>query len=297
MTPASRLTWGTIAVGLLVLGMKYAGYLLTGSVALYSDALESIINVATAIATLVAVSVSAMPADANHPYGHHKAEYLSAVLESTLIVLAALLILREAYIGFNNPHVLEAPALGLAINAGAGVINGIWATVLMRCGRRWRSPALAADGKHLWTDVISSIGVLAGVIIVALTGWYRLDSIIAAIVAVHILWAGWKLMRDSVGGLMDEALPPEELQQLQEVIRNQGAGALQANSLRTRRSGARVFIEFNLIVPGSMPVATAHAICDRLETGIQAALHDCSIVIHLEPEHKAVVHHDALTIA
>ncbi|OVZ60703.1 cation-efflux pump [Pigmentiphaga sp. NML080357] len=288
MTRATQFSLVTIAVGIVVLGMKYVGYLLTGSIALYSDALESIVNVATAVITLIAVSVSAIPADTNHPYGHNKAEYLSAVLESTLILVAAFTILREAYEGFMHPRPLETPLLGTAVNLAATLINGLWGAMLIRHGRRWHSPALVADGRHLWTDVVSSIGVAIGVALVALTGWQRLDAIIAGLVALHILWSGWRLMRDSVGGLMDEALPVEIVDGIRQVIRNAGGGALQANTLRSRRSGARVFIEFNLVVPGDMPVAAAHAICDRLEAAIQDYVEGSAIVIHLEPEQQAV---------
>ncbi|MDX3905233.1 MAG: cation diffusion facilitator family transporter [Pigmentiphaga sp.] len=291
-TRAARFSVVTIAVGVIVLGMKYVGYLLTGSIALYSDALESIINVATAVVTLIAVSVSAIPADSNHPYGHNKAEYLSAVLESTLILVAAFTILREAYEGFLRPRPLETPLLGTAINLAATLINGVWGAMLMRYGRRWRSPALVADGRHLWTDVISSVGVAAGVALVALTGWLRLDAIVAGLVALHILWSGWRLMRESVGGLMDEALPEEIVAGVRQIIRDTATGAMQANMLRSRRSGSRVFIEFNLVVPGDMPVAAAHAICDRLEDAIQRYVEGSSIVIHLEPEQRALASPD-----
>jgi cation diffusion facilitator family transporter len=288
MIAASRLAIGTIVVGVAVLGLKYLAYVLTGSVALYSDALESIINVATAIATLAAVSVSAMPADANHPYGHQKAEYLSAVLEAALILVAALLILKEAYQGFLNPQPLQAPALGLAINAGAGALNGLWCMVLFRYGRRWRSPALVADAHHLWTDVVSSIGVVAGVAVVAFTGWTVLDSVIAALVALNILWSGWKLMRESVGGLMDEAVPQDVQDTIASVIATHATGAIQANAVRTRHSGKLTFIEFNLVTPGDMTVATAHDICDRLEEALGKAVIDSIVTIHIEPEQLAV---------
>jgi len=288
MTRATRFGVATIVVGIVVLGLKYLAYRLTGSIALYSDALESIINVATAVITVVALSVSAIPADTNHPYGHNKAEYLSAVLESTLIVFAALTILREAYQGFLNPRPLDTPVLGMAISLAATLINGVWGTLLMRYGRRWHSPALVADGRHLWTDVVSSIGVVIGVALVALTGWTRLDSIVAGLVALHILWSGWQMMRDSVGGLMDEALPREIVDGVRQIVRDHGTGALQAHTLRSRRSGPRVFIEFNLVVPGAMSVAAAHAICDRLEAAIHGYVEGSTIVIHIEPEQQAV---------
>lgn len=165
-----RLALGSIGIGLLVLALKLLAWKLTGSVALYSDALESIINVATAIAAFIAIRVSAMPADDNHPYGHTKAEYFSAVLEGVLIILAALAILREAWAGFLAPKPIDAPALGLAISVVATLLNLAWGSLLIRRGRQLRSPALSADGRHLMTDVYTSVGVVVGVALVALTG-------------------------------------------------------------------------------------------------------------------------------
>ena len=220
MKQVIRLALGGIAVGVLVLALKYAAYRVTGSVALYSDAAESIINVATAVAAFFAVRLSAVPPDANHPYGHHKAEYLSAVMEGVLIVVAALAILRKAYVGYLDPQPIDAPALGLAINGVATVINAAWCFAAVPRRPRRRSPALLADAHHLFADVITSLGVLVGVALVAFTGWLVLDPILAALVALHILWWGWVLMRQSIGGLMDEAVsngragedPPGDLQ-------------------------------------------------------------------------------------
>ena len=196
MNRISTLALGSIGIGLLVLAIKYLAYVLTGSVALYSDALESIINVATAISAFFAVRVSAVPRRRQSSYGHYKAEYLSAVLEGVLIGVAAISILVASYDGFMAPKPLDAPWQGLLINAGASVLNAIWCMVLFRYGRAWRSTALIADARHLWTDVVTSSGVLVGVGLVALTGYQRLDSIVAALVAVNILWSGWQLMRN-----------------------------------------------------------------------------------------------------
>ncbi len=231
-----RLALGSIVVGVIVFGLKYIAFVLTGSVALYSDALESIINVATAVAAFFAVRLSAVPPDDNHPYGHHKAEYLSAVAEGVLIIVAAIAILREAYFGYLDPHPLDAPVQGLAINVLASVVNAGWCLVLFRYGKRWRSPALVADAQHLWTDVVTSGGVIVGVALVAVTGYNRLDSILAALVALNILWSGWKLMRESIGGLMDEAPPPEVVNRVKEVISAHAAGALEAHDVRTRHA-------------------------------------------------------------
>jgi cation diffusion facilitator family transporter len=282
-----RLALLGVFVGIVVLGLKYAAYLVTGSVALYSDALESIINVATALAAFFAVRLSAVPPDANHPYGHDKAEYLSAVLEGALIVIAALAIMRKAYLGYLEPSPLNAPAAGLALNALASAINGVWCWVLFRYGKRNRSPALLADARHLLTDLFTSAGVLAGVAVVALTGLLVLDSVIAILVAIYILWSGWGLVRQSIGGLMDEAVPEETLGDIKRAISSTADGAIEAHDLRTRHAGRMTFIEFHLVVPGAMSVAESHAICDRIEAAVKEAVPDATVTIHVEPEHKA----------
>lgn len=278
---------GSIVVGLLVLGLKTVAWWLTGSIALLSDAIESIVNVATAVAALLAVRLSAKPADAEHPYGHHKVEYFSAVLEGALIVVAAVSILREAYFGYLDPKPLDAPWSGLLVNGAAGVINAVWCWVLIRHGRRHRSPALLADGRHLLTDVISSAGVLAGVALAAVTGIALLDPTLAALVALNILWSGWRLLRESVGGLMDEAAPPQTLTRIRELISQNGDGALEAHDVRTRHAGRRTFVDFHLVVPGGMTVSAAHDICDRIERGIKSEIQDALITIHVEPDVKA----------
>lgn len=288
MDRAVKLAAVSIVVGIIVFGVKYAAYLLTGSVALYSDALESIVNVATAIVAFYAVRLSAVPPDANHPFGHHKIEYLSAVFEGVLIIVAALLIMRAAYFGYLDPKPLDAPIEGLAVNALASAINAGWCIALFRYGRRWRSHALVADGRHLLTDVITSAGVFVGVALVAITGWLMLDSALAALVALNILWSGWKLMRESVGGLMDEAAPNEVLARIRDMISKEAEGALEAHDLRTRHAGRMTFIEFHLVVPGTMSVATSHEICDRLESAIEAEITDAVVTVHVEPEQKAM---------
>lgn len=238
---------------------------------------------ATAIAAFVAVRVSAMPADDNHPYGHTKAEYLSAVIEGVLIILAALAILREAWAGFFAPGPIDAPALGLAITGLATLVNMAWGLLLIRRGRRLRSPALAADGHHLMTDVWTSGGVIAGVAVVALTGWTRLDAVIAALVALNILWAGWKIMQDSVAGLMDTSLPPEEVARIEAIIAATRGPTSDIRDLRTRHAGRLTFIDFSLRVPGSMSVDDSHSVCDDLEEALRREFPESSITIHVEP--------------
>lgn len=287
MAGIQTLAIASIAVGVLVLGLKYTAYVVTGSIAFYSDALESVINVLTAIMALYAVKLSAQPPDARHPYGHHKVEYFSAVLEGVLIVLAALSILREAYLGFLSPKPLQAPLQGVLFNGAAAIINAIWSWTLIRYGRRHRSPALVADGRHLLTDVVTSAGVVIGIVLVAATGWTVLDPILAALVALSILWSGWGLVKESVGGLMDEAARPETLARIRELISAHAEGALEAHDLRTRLAGRRTFIDFHLVVPGQLSVSDAHDICDRLERALKAEVEDALITIHVEPENKA----------
>ncbi len=287
MTLPTKIALGSIAVGVLILGLKYAAFLYTGSIALYSDALESIVNVASSLATLAAVWFAQRPADSNHPYGHDKAEYFGAVVVGVMIVLTALSIFREAWLSYQSPAVIVSSPLGLGLNGFASVINGLWAYIVIRTGKRAGSPALVADGKHLVTDVISSIGVLAGVFLVIFTGIQKLDSVLATLVGINILWSGWHLVKESVGGLMDEAVEPQLLSMIRELISEHAEGALEAHDLRTRHSGRAVFMEFHLVVPGSMTVDEAHAICDRIEEAIREKITGARITIHVEPDHEA----------
>jgi cation diffusion facilitator family transporter len=277
----------SIAVALAAMALKYAAYQVTGSVALYSDALESIVNLVTAVAAVAAVTVSARPADKNHPFGHHKAEYLSAVLEGALIIVAALLICKEAYDALVAPRALEATGIGLAYNGAATALNGGWAWFLISRGRAWRSAALAADGWHLLSDVLTSVGVILGVGLAAVTGVAVLDPLLALAVAVYILWSGSRIAMASVGGLMDESAGAEIERRIRDAIRHGGHGALEAHDIRTRQAGSATFIEFHLVVPGTMTVKTAHEICDRLEDALEAEIEGSEVVIHVEPEHKA----------
>ncbi|MCC6303933.1 MAG: cation transporter [Rhodobacteraceae bacterium] len=282
-----RIAAGSILVGILVLGLKALAWRMTGSIALLSDALESTVNVATALAALIALRVAALPADAKHPYGHHKAEFFSAVLEGVMIIVAALLILREAYHGFMAPRVLDAPLAGLLVNGAASVVNAGWCWILLAEGRRHRSPALEADGHHLLADVVSSVGVTFGVLFAIVSGWALLDPAMAALVAVNILWSGWRVMRGSMSGLLDEAIPAETLARVRATIAHEAAGAVEAHDLRTRHAGWATFIEFHLVVPGDITVAAAHDTCDRIEAALKAVVSECVVTIHVEPEHKA----------
>ncbi|MDB6180334.1 cation diffusion facilitator family transporter [Paracoccus fistulariae] len=287
MSVTIRIAIGSIFVGLIVLALKTLAWWLTGSVALLSDAMESTVNVATAIAALIAIRVAAKPADHGHPYGHHKAEFFSAVLEGVMIIIAALLILRESYHGFMEPQLPDAPLPGLLINAAAGGLNALWCGLLLRQGRRLKSPALVADGRHLLADVITSGGVLLGLVLAIATGWAILDPLLAAIVALNILWSGWKLMVASLSGLMDEAVPESSLTAIRDTISDHATGAIEVHDLRTRHAGSVTFIDFHLVVDGQTTVEHAHQICDRIEAALKSRLPEAQITIHVEPEDMA----------
>jgi cation diffusion facilitator family transporter len=282
-----RIAYGSLAVGLAVLVLKGFAAHATGSIALFSDALESVVNLVTAIVALVAVRLAAKPADAALPYGYHKAEYFSAVVIGIFIAVAALVIFYRAWLEFAAPTGFVAEPVALTVSAIATVINAGWAWMLLRAGHKEKSPALAADGRHLLTDVFSTVGVLAGVLIAAATGWVRLDAILAALVGITILWSGWRLIRQSVVGLMDVAVEPRVLARIREVISSNADGAIEAHDIRTRQAGRMMFIEFHLVVPGTMSVDDAHAICDRIEARLRAAVESAQITIHVEPENKA----------
>lgn len=292
MTPTHALALSLAFAG-VVFGLKWLAYMLTGSVALYSDALESIVNIVAAGTALIAVQVSRRPADNNHPYGHTKAEYFSAVLEGVLIVLAAIAIVREAWPRLLAPQPVQALSAGLLMALGASGINTALGWFLIRSGRKARSPAVVADGQHILTDVLTSVGVALGIGLAWLSSWWVLDPLLAMAVAINILWMGWRLVRDSIGGLMDESASEAELAEIRNAL-NYALEALAAegrvleiHDLRTRRAGPRTFVEFHLVVPGQTSVELAHQICDRLENALQASLAGVTTTIHVEPDHKA----------
>lgn len=283
----TRVALGSLLIGITVLALKGYAAWATGSIALFSDALESVVNVVSAIVALVAVRLVARPANEHLPYGYHKAEYFSAVVIGVLIALAAILIMQRAWEGFVNPRPLDANPLGLAVSVGATLINVAWAQLLIRTGRRELSMSLEADGRHLMTDVLSTVAVLVGVVLAVVTGYERLDAILAGFVAVTILWSGWSLIRRSVGGLMDAAVPADTLRSIREIISSNADGAIEAHDIRTRQAGAITFIDFHLVVSGTMSVDAAHTICDRIEAKLSDAVERAQITIHVEPENKA----------
>ena len=270
--------------------MKGVAWWITGSAALYSDALESIVNVAASVIALAALRFAAIPADANHPYGHDKVEFFAAVIEGVLIVIAALSIFRHAWITWQSPHPLAMPGQGIAINAIATVLNGLWSALLIRSGKRLRSPALTADGWHLFADVVTSVGIAIGVGLTVLTGYLELDPILAAATGVYVLWSGMAMIYASVGGLMDAAPEPAVVHRIRDLVAESAVGAIEAHDLRMRHAGRLTFLEFHLVVPGTMTVADSHAICDRVEEALRAEMQHLVITIHVEPEAKAKQH-------
>jgi cation diffusion facilitator family transporter len=292
---AQNLAVGSIAVGAVVLALKLAAWKITGSAALFSDAAETVVNVLAACVAWGALSFAARPADANHPYGHDKAEFFSAVIEGVLIVLASLLIVEQAWMSWRNPVPLEQGLLGLGLNAVSSVLNVGWASLLLRRGKSLRSPALVADGRHLMSDVVTSVGVLVGVGLVLATGLQWLDPAVAVVAALYVLVSGISVIKGSVSGLMDEAPAEEVMHRIRAVVAEQAQGAIEAHDLRTRQAGRQTFLEFHLVVPGAMTVKDAHAICDRIEAALKAEMEGLMITIHVEPEGKAK-HHGVLVL-
>ncbi|MFD0981536.1 cation diffusion facilitator family transporter [Tropicimonas aquimaris] len=280
------LALASIGVALLVLALKFVAWWLTGSVALYSDALESFVNVAGAVLAWIAIRIAERPADTNHPFGHHKAENFSAIAEGTMILLAALLVIQEAVGALWNPGLDRLGPTGMIVNAVAMVINLVWARLLIRIGTRRRSPALSAGGRHLMADVWTSAGVLVGLVLVLLSGWAILDPIMALIVAANILREGWGVVFASAGDLMDSAAHSDDREIITAAIRESSAGAMQIHDLRTRRAGKVLFIEFHLVVDREMTVGEAHEICDAIEDELERRIPEARTTIHVEPDDK-----------
>ncbi|MBS4101010.1 cation diffusion facilitator family transporter [Tsukamurella paurometabola] len=279
----SRFALLSIATSLVVIGLKILAWRLTGSVGLLSDAAESSVNVVAAVAAYVALRVVAKPADDDHNFGHTKAEYFSAVLEGVMIVVAAVVILVSAVDRLLNPQVLDNVGPGLGISVLATVLNGLVGLYLVRVGRRHRSLALQADGKHLLTDVWTTAGVIVGVLLVALTGWLPLDPLIAIAVAVNILVVGARLVWQSGAGLMDAALPVEERARIDAVLDRRRGGGIDFHDVRTRESGHERFLQLHMLVPGDWTVQHAHDVTEEVEADLAALFDDLRITIHIEP--------------
>lgn len=277
-----RATLVSLAASLLVLAMKVVAYLLTGSVALLSDAAESVVNVAAAVATLYAVRAARRPPDYEHPYGHAKAEYLSAALEGTLILVAAGLILATAGQRLLDPHQIERIASGTIVAALAAIVNGGTALYLRRVGARIGSPALVSNARHLMTDVWTSVGVVAAVVLVSTSGWTILDPVIAILVGLNIVREGWSVLTGSLSSLLDERLPEGEERAVMEVLTgNEHVRGF--HRLRSRRAGFLRFIEVDIFVDPHLDVMTAHEIATDLNHELEARLPNLTATIHVEP--------------
>ncbi len=279
----TRYAWLSIGAAIVTIGLKAAAYWVTGSVGLLSDALESLVNLAGAVMALGMLTLAAAPPDEEHAYGHTKAEYFSSVIEGVLILLAAGSIGYTAIKGLIDPKPIEAIGLGLAVSVLASAINLGVAQVLRRAARRHNSASLEANAQHLMTDVWTSAGVLAAVGLVALSGWQVLDPIVALVVAANITYSGIKIVRTSAAGLLDAALPPEQLAAVRAAIESSLPEGAQYHALRTRQSGARSFVSLHVLVPGGWTVVRGHRLLERVEAAVRAALSgDVTVFTHLE---------------
>lgn len=279
----TRFAWLSIATAIATISLKIGAYVVTGSVGLLSDALESLTNLAAAIIALVALTIAAQPPDEDHSYGHEKAEYFSSGVEGALIVIAAVSIAITAFQRILDPQPIEQAGLGLAIAIVASLVNLLVAQILLRAGKRHESITLEADAHHLMTDVYTSAGVIIGVALVSLTGWHVLDPLIALAVAAHIVWSGIGLLRRSVAGLMDTALPAAEREVLDATLAPFRAEGIIFHALRTRQSGARRFVSFHVLVPGTWSVRRGHMLLERVEHDVRKALPNTTVFTHLEP--------------
>ncbi len=274
----------SITAAVLTISLKVGAYLLTGSVGLFSDAAESLVNLVAAVAALWALTIALRPPDEEHAFGHNKAEYFSSGLESALIIIAAIWIGVTAWGRLMDPQPLENVGLGLSVTLVAAALNGGVALVLLRAGRRLRSITLRADAQHLLTDVWTSGGVVVGIVMVQITGWLVLDPLIALLVAANIVWTGVRLLRDTAQGLLDRTLPPKEMKEIHKVLSRYGGENVQFHALRTRTAGQRRFISMHVLVPGKWTVQRGHDLSEKIEADLAEALRgNTTFFIHIEP--------------
>lgn len=279
----TRFAWLSIATGFTVFGLKIVAYLLTGSVGLLSDALESTVNIVAAVIALIALKAAARPPDEKHHFGRGKAEYFSAQIEGFMILLAAVVIIGTAVERLITPRELEAAGIGLAISTVASLLNGGVALVLLRAGREHRSPVLIADGRHLMTDVWTSFGVLVGVGLVYISGWTRLDALVALAVGVNIIITGIQLLRESTGALMDKSLSAEDHDAIATVLKKYASDEVKFHALQTREAGRDRFVSMHVLVPGSWNIQQGHDLLENVEEDIIAALPGTTVHTHIEP--------------
>lgn len=294
MPPPSltRYAWLSIGTAVFTISLKAVAYWLTGSIGLLSDAMESGVNLVAAIFALFILTVAVQPPDEEHAHGHTKAEYFSGGAEGTMILLAALTIAISAVQRLFNPQPLEQVGIGLAVSVVASIGNLATALVLMQAGKRHNSITLTADAHHLLTDVWTSAGVLVGITAVSFTGWLFLDPLIALLVAVQIVYAGVKLVRQAIYGLMDTSLPPHELTKIMEILDSYRHHSIQYHALRTRQSGAQRFVSVHIQVPGAWTVQQGHGLLEAIERDLRQSLAPISVITHLEPVEDPVSWHD-----
>jgi cation diffusion facilitator family transporter len=278
----------SIAAAVITIALKLGAWKLTGSVGLLSDAAESFINLAAALIAFWALSLASRPPDEAYPHGQTKAEYFASGAEGFLILIAAGWIVVAAWARLRNPQPLRDVAVGLAVSLLAAVINGAMALVLLRAGRRLNSITLRADGKHLMTDVWTSGGVLVGVLLVQLTGWLRLDPLIAMAVAANIVWTGWKLVRETGTGLLDPALPEADQHAISQALAPFQDQGILFHALRTRAAGPRRFVSMHVLVPGDWSVQKGHDLCEEIEAAVRDRLAQTHVLTHLEPREDPI---------
>jgi cation diffusion facilitator family transporter len=283
----TRLMLLSIAAAVATIALKASAWLITGSVGFLSDAAESIVNLAAAIVALIAVRVAMRPPDDDHAYGHEKAEYFSAGTEGALVLVAAVGIAWVAGARLLQPEPLSAVGVGVAVSAAAAALNLVVAAILTRVGREQRSITLEANGRHLMTDVWTSVGVIGGITAAGLTGWERLDPIIALLVAVNIVRTGVQLLRRSAGGLMDHALGPTEQADIQAVLDAHREDGVEFHALRTRQAGRRAFVSVHLLVPGAWSVQRGHDLAELVERDMRGRLPYATVFTHVEPQEDA----------
>lgn len=288
----TRYAWLSIAAAITTISLKTGAYYLTGSVGLLSDAIESIVNLLAAIMALSMLTIAARPEDERHAYGHGKAEYFSSNVEGILILVAAVGIMVTAVARIFNPREIEQVGIGLVVTIVATLVNFVVARILLKAGNQYGSITLEADSDHLMTDVWTSIGVVVGVGAVGLTGWSILDPIIALVVAVNIIFTGYKLIRRSVEGLMDASLSDEEMQAVEDVLAKYRQQGIDFHALRTRQAGSRHFISVHVLVPGELTVHDAHHIAEDIESEIRAVVQNSVAFTHLEPIEDELSHED-----
>jgi cation diffusion facilitator family transporter len=281
--PLTRYAWLSIGAAVVTITMKATAYFLTGSVGLLSDALESMVNLAAAIVALLVLRLIAQPANDEFTFGFSKAEYFSSGFEGGMILLAAGGIIITAIPRLINPVPLEKLGVGLAISVAASLINLAVAQILMRAGRRYNSITLEADARHLMTDVYTTAGVLVGIALVILTGWLRLDPIIAMLVAVNILFTGYRLLVRSGRGLLDMAVPQEELSSVKSILDSYKTQGVSYHALRSRQAAARKFMVVHLLVPGDWTIRKGHLLAEQVETQVLESVKNANIVTHIEP--------------